>query len=754
MFTIHYSDSLMNKTNCLYPHSVKVSDVKSLQKAVSKDYVCAFYKDNYRSNANFLGSDCLALDCDNDHSDEPSKWVDIADVKDAFRDVNFAVHYSRNHQRDKGTKKARPRFHILFPIAHIKDAQQYVQLKEKVVERFPYFDKSAMDAGRFFFGTNEAKVELIKGTTNVDDYIAEDELAELDENKIIEGNRNNTMSRYAGIFIKRYGDTDIAHEAFLRKSELCVPLLEDRELNQIWNSAQKFYGEKLLKDKNYIPPEKYNDENDYKPDDYSDVGQAEVLTKYFSGELRYSPQTHFLRYRGNYWQESEPGAQFIAQELTRRQLLQARTLVITANKIANENGSKKITATMPKTKQLEHLSKEQLKSLKAVKDAVEYLEFVIRRRASHSISSTLRESQPMLEIDFNELDAEPFLLCTPKATYDLKKGVAGAREHRSDDFMTKITNYSPSLKGKEEWESSLYKIFGDDHELIEYVQMICGLAAIGKVYVEALIIAYGDGGNGKSTFWNVVSRVMGTYSGNLSADTLTVNNRRNIKPEMAELRGRRIIMAAESQEGARLNDSIVKQLCSTDAIFAEKKYKDPFSFIPSHTLILYTNHLPKVSATDDGIWRRLIVIPFNNKLTGKGDIKNYTDVLLDKSGEYIMHWIIEGARKVIAAKFNIKIPQVVIDAVADYKEQNDWIQHFIDERCIVDSKVRESSSGLYRNYLDFCSQNNEYARNTADFTVALETNGFKRLIERRKRFIVGLRLKTDHEMRVFDDFLD
>ncbi|MFA5660653.1 MAG: DNA primase, partial [Bacilli bacterium] len=114
MFTIHYSDSLMNRTNCLYPHSVKVSDTESLQKAVSKDYVCAFYKDNYRSNANFLGSDCLALDCDNDHSDEPSKWVDVADVKEAFKDVNFAVHYSRNHQRDKGTKKARPRFHILF----------------------------------------------------------------------------------------------------------------------------------------------------------------------------------------------------------------------------------------------------------------------------------------------------------------------------------------------------------------------------------------------------------------------------------------------------------------------------------------------------------------------------------------------------------------------------------------------------------------------------------------------------------------
>ena len=100
--------------------------------------------------------------------------------------------------------------------------------------------------------------------------------------------------------------------------------------------------------------------------------------------------------------------------------------------------------------------------------------------------------------------------------------------------------------------------------------MICGLAAIGKVYVEALIIAYGDGRNGKSTFWNAVSRVLGLYSGNISADTLTVGCRRNIKPEMAEVKGKRLLIAAEMQEGSRLNDSTVKQLCSTDDVFAEK----------------------------------------------------------------------------------------------------------------------------------------------------------------------------------------
>lgn len=93
------------------------------------------------------------------------------------------------------------------------------------------------------------------------------------------------------------------------------------------------------------------------------------------------------------------------------------------------------------------------------------------------------------------------------------------------------------------------------------------------------------------------------YSGSISADILTVNSKRNVKPELAETRGKRLLIAAELEEGLRLNTSNVKQLCSTDEIVAEKKYKDPFKFIPSHTLVLYTNHLPKVGALDEGTWR-------------------------------------------------------------------------------------------------------------------------------------------------------
>ena len=112
------------------------------------------------------------------------------------------------------------------------------------------------------------------------------------------------------------------------------------------------------------------------------------------------------------------------------------------------------------------------------------------------------------------------------------------------------------------------------------------MAAIGRVYQEHMIIAYGGGANGKSTFWNTIARVLGSYSGKLSADALTMSNKRNVSPELAELKGKRLVIASEMAEGMRLNTAVVKQITSTDEIQAEKKYKDPFHFVPSPIICL------------------------------------------------------------------------------------------------------------------------------------------------------------------------
>ena len=748
MFTLFSADFIGAPSNCSYPHKFEVTDAATLTEAVKKDYVCAEYLNCYRNGDNFIGSDCLPVDCDNDHSENPAEWVTVEDVKKAFPGITFAVHYSRSHMREKNGKAARPKFHVLFPIDGMTDASAYSEMKKLVNTIFPYFDSKALDAARFFFGTAAPEVEIIEGDMTLSEFLsAEDFDADMANNgqrvtTISEGSRNATMSRFAGRVIKKYGDNETALNCFLEEAEKCTPPLEQQELMTIWHSAQKFYAKVQMQD-GYISPEVYNDDTTYKPEDFSDVGQAEVLAKHFSGELRYSPATHYIRYCGHYWQETEPGAQAVAHELTRRQLNEANRDFQTAFATLTENGGQDILANTTKAKTETLMNEAQMEAYRALLAAKAYQGFVIQRRASKNITATLKESRPMIEITPQELDSNPFLLCTPNATYDLRLGMAGAREHSPEDFITKITTVSPGDKGKQIWLDCLDTIFCGDQVLIEYVQNICGLAAIGKVEVEALIIAYGCGRNGKSTFWNSISRVLGLYSGNVSADTLTFGCRRNVKPEMAEVKGKRLLIAAEMQEGARLNDSTVKQLCSTDDIFAEKKYKDPFSFSPSHSLVLYTNHLPRVSASDDGIWRRLIVIPFNAKIEGKSDIKNYGDYLYQNAGESILAWIIEGAKRVIDLDYKFPVPAVVQKAIDDYRAQNDWFGNFLDEKCEVGDGFKESSSTLYQAYRNHCIDCNEYVRNTADFYLALENAGFKRIVQNRKRYFKGLQLKTD-----------
>ena len=747
-FTLYRSNCLEVPENCTYPHKVEVTGKDSLIEAVKHDYVCAEYQGNYRSNDNFIGSDCLPVDCDNDHSDDPEEWVYSSDVATAFPGVAFAVHYSRNHMKAKGGKAARPKFHVFFAINRVTEPGQYSEMKKLVNTIFPYFDTKALDAARFFFGTKEPEVDIFDGPMTLTTFLADDDFdATMDSGSygdivIPEGSRNATLSHYAGRILKRFGNTDEAHKHFAEVAACCQPPLEQSELDSIWRSAQRFYG-KVAAQEGYIPPEQYNQDLQLKPSDYSDVGQATVLAKEYEGKLRYSPSTDFLVYNGRFWEESKPKSQAVAQELTTRQLEEAETEIKKATDEMMKNGAWELLASMGPKKAAVAFSSEQARSFQKYENATAYRNYAIKRRDSKCITAALKEAHPMVEIDQRQLDADEFLLNTPSATYDLRIGLPSAHEHTPADFITKQTTVDPSDDGMDIWQDALETFFCADNELIDYVQEIAGLSAIGKVCVEGLIIAYGEGRNGKSTFWNTLSCVLGTYSGNMSADTLTVGCKRNVKPELAEAKGKRIIIAAELEEGMRLNTSNVKQLCSTDEIYAEKKYKDPFSFVPSHTLVLYTNHLPKVGAIDAGTWRRLIVIPFNAKIEGSSDIKNYADYLFNKAGGAILKWIMTGAKRVIEKDYHIVKPAVVEAAIQKYKDNNDWLSQFLDECCEIDSSYSAKSGDVYNAYRSYCMQVGDYIRSTTDFYTALECAGFERKRSKSARLLFGLQLKSD-----------
>ena len=576
-----------------------------------------------------------------------------------------------------------------------------------------------------------------------------DAFAEMSAERIPEGQRNTTMSQIAGKLIKRYGNTDEAKRIFVEKSKACDPPLSHDELRSIWRSAVQF-GKKVSAQPDYIPPEQFNDPTPRKPEDYSDVGQAYAFAKHCRSYVRYSPATDYIVYDGTCWQESKPRSQAALQQFTDAQLREAEKYLEFTEERMESTGANAVIAEHGKAA-LDYMTEEQKTALYGHQAAISYKKFVLQRRDSKYLTATLKEARPMVEIDQSELDANPFLLNTPDYTVDLQKGMDGKQPHRAEDFITKCTSVVPGDQGAALWAEALHTFFCGDTELQTYVQQIAGLAVIGHVYVEALIIAHGDGRNGKSTFWNVLSRVLGSYSGNISADALTVGCKRNVKPELAETKGKRLLIAAELEEGMRLNTSLVKQFCSTDEIFAEKKYKDPFAFTPSHTRVLYTNHLPKVGANDPGTWRRLIVVPFNARIEGSGDIKNYADYLYDNAGPAILAWMIEGAKQVIDADFHITQPECVRAATALYRENSDWLDHFLTECCDVGDTYRERSGNLYTEYRSFCARTGEYARSTTDFYAAIDLAGFERKHTKKGRIVLGLQLKSEFVSEADED---
>ena len=261
-FTLPYYlvDCVGDIFNCQYNTELRASSSEEIKAAVAYDHVNIKFKGNYRGVDNFECAEVVTFDNDNDHSNNPEDWIDIAEAKELFNSLDFVLTTSRNNMKQKSTKSPRPRYHITFRVDIIKDSKLFSAFMKKVQTIFPFFDENALDAGRFFYGNPDAEVVIHNGGKSLTEYIAdwesEQAFAELDE-VIPDGRRNSTLSLIAGKTIKRHGDTDDAYKIFLRCADKCNPPLEYSEVSHIWHSAQKFYN-KIKMQPGYISPEEYN----------------------------------------------------------------------------------------------------------------------------------------------------------------------------------------------------------------------------------------------------------------------------------------------------------------------------------------------------------------------------------------------------------------------------------------------------------------------------------------------------------------
>lgn len=413
-FTLSTATTSGKANNTSYPNQVLVNSANALQTAVSFDHVCGTFENQQRSIYNFRVADCLVMDCDNDHSEDPAAWIRPESLKNYFEDVAYAVTFSRNHMRVKHGKAARPKFHIYFPIHPIKDAKVYADLKREIQSYFPYFDNNALDAARFVFGVNQTQVEWHAGSMTVDQLMMSQRFfAQSSNHEIPEGKRNATLSHFAGRVIMRLGPTNEAYQAFLDEAAKCDPPLPDKELNSIWQSALKF-GQRMAKQPGYISPAKYNQPDDnLKPADYSDTGETYAFVNCCKQRVCYTSQSGFMWFDGKIWQESEPLALGEVQRFTDKQLADAQLRVTQAKKIIDKNGVGDLLASLGRTKAIRKLDDDQRKSFAEYEQALKYEAFVLKERSVRGISGILNNARPLINRQLNEFDADPFLLNTP-----------------------------------------------------------------------------------------------------------------------------------------------------------------------------------------------------------------------------------------------------------------------------------------------------------------------------------------------------
>ena len=295
---------------------------------------------------------------------------------------------------------------------------------------------------------------------------------------------------------------------------------------------------------------------------------------------------------------------------------------------------------------------------------------------------------------------------------DLKTGVL--HEHDKDKYFTRISPVEYTDKSDcPMWLDFLDTIFDGDKTLVNYIQTAVGYSLCGSTEEQVMFILYGNGRNGKSVFLNIITELFGNYTANISPDALmTKKANGGASSEIARLDGVRLATTSESNDGDRLAEGLVKQLTGGDTITARFLYGNEFDFTPQFKLWMTTNHKPIIRGTDDGIWRRLAIIPFTTKISLDKVDRNLTNKL-KRELPAILNWAVEGHLN--WKSFGLKEPKIVRDQRKDYRKEMDVIECFIDDCCEAGKEKQVKSKILYEAYRDWAKENGQYSMNSTKF---------------------------------------
>lgn len=404
----------------------------------------------------------------------------------------------------------------------------------------------------------------------------------------------------------------------------------------------------------------------------SDIRRSDTFALMFMDCLRYSPERKsWFYYNGKMWQMDKGG--MIASELCKKLVNQ---LVLYCNNEIDDN--------------------EQYQYMR---NAIQWQKLSVRE-------SIIRDARSVMPIDASEFDSNDHLLNLNNGTFNLKTGLL--QEHSPDDMITKLAPVD-FVQGadNERWNTFITEIMSDDMQKVEFLQRALGYSLSGSTNQECLFFLYGESTrNGKGTLMESIMGVMGDYSSAVRPETIANSTRssNSHSEDLARLQGIRLANISEPPKAMQLNSALVKTLTGGDTINARFLNENSFDYKPQFKLYINTNHLPSVNDYTVFSSDRIFVIPFNRHFSPQEQDKSLKQLFsTDEIKSAILNWLIIGYYK---AQNGFGECQAVQNAVAEYRQNSDYIYNFITNVLIYDKSGKTPVFDAHRQYTNWAIANN------------------------------------------------
>lgn len=339
-----------------------------------------------------------------------------------------------------------------------------------------------------------------------------------------------------------------------------------------------------------------------------------------------------------------------------------------------------------------------------------------------------------ISVSSEMMDDGPHLFNTPDGTVNLTD--CTVRDHSRNDLLTKVSTGSITGETSEVWENFLARVLPDE-EVRSFVQRLFGYSMLGQVTEHVLPILNGPGGNGKSVLQDAIMHAFGDYADAVDPAILMESKNERHGAFKMKLKAQRLVFCSETDRGRRFSEATMKRLVGGDPIEANYMYQNPVTFLPSHTLVMLTNHLPKVSADDPAVWRRILVVPFDVVIPPEERDPKLT-AKLKAVPNAVLTWVYQGW--LAYQEQGLNPPEAVRVRTQAYQEDNSALGRFLEERTMPNEHSRIRARDLYTAWSNWCHEVGERPGPEKTFAGLMEAAGYQRKATNVGRQYVGLML--------------